>query len=310
MYSYNGATPQPYYYRRNLQGDVIAIYDANGTRTVEYAYDAFGKCTVKYSTISDLAYNNPIRYRGYYFDHETGLYYLNARYYNPQWRRFISPDDTAYLDPESVNGLNLYVYCNNDPVNNIDPSGHEWYNPLTWDWGEIVKGVGLIITGVGAIAVGIVTLPYGGWISAVAGITILAGGGTALFGLSDVGEGITDYNVIQEAVFMGNENAYNLTENIFMYTAIAGTAICGLYGATHTTFSSARSTPRTGNPHSGYYNRKFNTLTYYGKNGEMKYSMHLFDKGHQWIHWHTELPHSKPINNFLAFVWEMLSGGV
>lgn len=67
---------------------------------------------------------NPIRYRGYYFDRETGLYYLNARYYSPEWRRFISPDDTAYLDPESVNGLNLYAYCNNDPVNYADPSGH------------------------------------------------------------------------------------------------------------------------------------------------------------------------------------------
>ena len=50
--------------------------------------------------------------------------------------------------------------------------------------------------------------------------------------------------------------------------------------------------------------------TYYGKNREMKYSMHLFNKGHQWIHWHTELPHSKPINNFLKFIWKMISGGI
>ena len=57
---------------------------------------------------------NPFRYRGYYYDEDTGLYYLNARYYSPVWRRFISPDDTAYLDPESVNGLNLYAYCNKD----------------------------------------------------------------------------------------------------------------------------------------------------------------------------------------------------
>ena len=66
---------------------------------------------------------NEIAGRGYYSDDETGLYYLNARYYNPQWRRFISPDDTVYLDPETVNGLNLYCYCNNDPVNHVDPSG-------------------------------------------------------------------------------------------------------------------------------------------------------------------------------------------
>ncbi len=193
---------------------------------------------------------------------------------------------------------------------NIDPSGHAWYNPLTWDWGEIAKGVGLVITGVAAIAVGVVTLPYGGWIAAVAGVTILAGGGTALFGLSDIGEGITDYNVIQEAVFMGNEDAYNLAEDIFMYTAIVGTAICGVYGATHTTISANRSTPQFNKkPHSALYNKQSKVLTYYGKNKQMKYSVGFFERGHQWNHWHTEMKHSKPINNFLRFVWEMAKKG-
>ena len=75
-----------------------------------------------------LAIANPIRYRGYYYDTDIGLYYLNARYYNPQLRRFISPDDTAYLNPENANGLNLYAYCYNDPVNYADPSGN---GPIT-----------------------------------------------------------------------------------------------------------------------------------------------------------------------------------
>lgn len=113
-----------YYYHRNLQGDVIAIYNTNGEKIVEYAYDAWGNCTLIYAEDLGFANANPIRYRGYYFDRETGLYYLNARYYSPEWRRFISPDDTGYLDPESANGLNLYAYCNNDPVNYADPSGH------------------------------------------------------------------------------------------------------------------------------------------------------------------------------------------
>ena len=129
-YTENG-TSSLYYFHRNLQGDVVAIYDNAGTKRVQYNYDAFGNCTVaripnenNYDTTDyALATVNPIRYRGYYFDQETGWYFLNARYYSPEWRRFISPDDTAYLDPKNVNGLNLYCYCNNDPVNYCDPSG-------------------------------------------------------------------------------------------------------------------------------------------------------------------------------------------
>ena len=124
LYNVNNAGAIPYYYRRNAQGDVVAIYDADGNRKVEYAYDAFGNCSVIYSASNTLAARNPIRYRGYYYDRETKLYYLNSRYYNPEWRRFISPDSPDYLDPETPNGLNLYAYCNNDPVNYRDPSGH------------------------------------------------------------------------------------------------------------------------------------------------------------------------------------------
>ena len=123
MYGYNTTALQPYYYQRNLQGDVVAIRNTSGNKVAEYAYDAWGNCTVVSSTNATLAYYNPIRYRGYYLDRETGFYYLNARYYNPEWRRFISHDDTSYLDPENFSGLNLYAYCYNDPVNYADPSG-------------------------------------------------------------------------------------------------------------------------------------------------------------------------------------------
>jgi len=64
---------------------------------------------------------NPFRYRSYYYDTESGLYYLNARYYNPEWGRFISPDPV--LDTSSAVGCNLFTYCGNDPVNKIDPTG-------------------------------------------------------------------------------------------------------------------------------------------------------------------------------------------
>ena len=141
LFAKNGATPAAYFYRKNLQGDVTAIYNESGNKVGEYAYDAWGNCTVLSGAATDVVRYNPIRYRGYYYDIETGLYYLNARYYNPQWRRFISPDDTSYLDPETPNGLNLYAYCNNDPVNYVDPSGN-----------SVILTTALILMGIGVAA--------------------------------------------------------------------------------------------------------------------------------------------------------------
>ena len=119
-----GSTEETFYFDKNIKGDVIALYNSSGTKVASYIYDAWGNCTTKTLVSNNFSTYNPIRYRGYYYDRETGLYYLNVRYYNPEWRRFISPDDTAYLDPETPNGLNLYAYCNNDSVNYSDPSGH------------------------------------------------------------------------------------------------------------------------------------------------------------------------------------------
>ena len=117
MYTRNGATPQAYYYQRNLQGDIVRIYNTSGAKVVEYSYDAWGNCTIKSTTTNyPLANANPIRYRGYYYDEDTNLYYLNSRYYSPEWRRFISPADASTLDPHTVNGLNLYVYASNNPI--------------------------------------------------------------------------------------------------------------------------------------------------------------------------------------------------
>ena len=112
-----------YYYQKNIQGDILRIFDKNGNLKAEYSYDAWGKCTIK-TNVSGIAAINPFRYRGYYLDDETGLYYLNARYYDPEIGRFISPDSIDYLDPESINGLNIYVYCGNNPIMYVDPNGN------------------------------------------------------------------------------------------------------------------------------------------------------------------------------------------
>ena len=105
-----------------IQGDVVGVYNSSGTKLVTFKYDAYGNCTV--SGDANFAQWCKIRYRGYYFDTETGFYWVQTRYYNPEWCRWISPDTLDYLDPETSHGLNLYTYCGNDPVNFTDPSGH------------------------------------------------------------------------------------------------------------------------------------------------------------------------------------------
>ena len=111
-----GTTANTYYFQRNLQGDVVAIYDTNGVLKAKYLYDIWGNCTISGETTSyDVANANPIRYRGYYYDDDTGLYYCDARYYSPKWRIFISPAVSG-IDPSIVNGLNTYVYANNNPI--------------------------------------------------------------------------------------------------------------------------------------------------------------------------------------------------
>lgn len=116
---YNNKT---YYFRKNIFGDVERIYNDNGTVVGRYSYSAFGECEIKLDT-DNIASLNPIRYRGYYFDDELGLYYLQSRYYDLEIGRFIFPDSIEYLNPDSINGLNLYAYCSNNPVMNIDPNG-------------------------------------------------------------------------------------------------------------------------------------------------------------------------------------------
>lgn len=111
-FNYNGTD---YYYQKNIFGDILKIYDGTGKVYGEYSYTAWGKSSIK-TNVNGIGEINPFRYRGYYYDEEISLYYLNARYYDPEIGRFISADRIEYLSPESINGLNLYTYCGNNPV--------------------------------------------------------------------------------------------------------------------------------------------------------------------------------------------------
>jgi len=147
---YNGAT---YYYILSLQGDVVAILDSSGVCVVEYTYDAWGRLLTTTGSMSGtLGLHNPLRYRSYVYDQETGLYYLQSRYYNPELCRFISADSISYLGADgTITSYNLFAYCGNNPVMGYDPTGH-------WDWnlfGKILVTTVIVagcLTGVGAIA--------------------------------------------------------------------------------------------------------------------------------------------------------------
>ncbi len=101
-----------------MQSNIIDIINENGTFVVKYLCSAYGKmCDITGLEASTIGIINPFRYKGYYYDEETKLYYLTSRYYDPEVGRFITPDSINRLDPKSITGLNLYAYCVNDPMN-------------------------------------------------------------------------------------------------------------------------------------------------------------------------------------------------
>lgn len=138
-----------YYFRKNIFGDIVEVYDSGCYPLVTYAYDAFGNATVKVHPINDrYAQLNPFRYRGYYWDDELELYYVQKRYYDPEIGRFIYPDSIENINPNAIFGLNLYAYCNNNPIMNIDPTGKDWNS----FWGWMVSAI-IAVAAIAAIVV-------------------------------------------------------------------------------------------------------------------------------------------------------------
>lgn len=120
-----------YFYLRNAQGDVTGLVDSAGTKVVSYAYDPWGKTWDASGMLaSTLGTFNPLRYRGYVYDTETGLYYLNSRYYNPTWGRFINADSLVTTDTSNPKSANVFSHCENNPVNMADSSGLSPYSVL------------------------------------------------------------------------------------------------------------------------------------------------------------------------------------
>lgn len=118
-----------YFYVRNLQNDVIALVDEDGNEVVHYTYDSWGKILSITGSLKDtVGQQNPFRYRGYFYDTETGMYYLKSRYYDPELRRFISADVIAVTNTslETLHNQNLYAYCDGNPLTRKDDDGGIW----------------------------------------------------------------------------------------------------------------------------------------------------------------------------------------
>ena len=120
---------------------------ANGVMQAEYVYSPWGEII---SAEGDLAEINPLRYRGYYYDSETGFYYLRSRYYDPENHRFINADTYASTDSGDAIACNMFAYCGNNPVLNLDPTGE-------WSWKGFLAGIATVAVGVAAVALTVVT---------------------------------------------------------------------------------------------------------------------------------------------------------
>lgn len=157
-----------YYFRKNLQGDIIGILDVNGKEIAGYVYDAWGNHAVlylnkvnnkeQYSDVDEAAFDenyaknktiaelNPFRYRGYYYDIETQLYYLQTRYYDPEIGRFINADDVEILLAKESDNNNLFNYCQGDPINRLDREG-KFFFTITISLSTVLWGIAAIVAG-------------------------------------------------------------------------------------------------------------------------------------------------------------------
>ena len=237
-YSSNGGESfYVYYYGVNAQGDVEKIF---GFTTNEetgkeeeyiygyYTYDAWGNVTAHTRSggtpsTTSIVYRNPIRYRGYVYDNETGWYYLQSRYYDPANHRFINADSYASTDSTDPISCNMFAYCGNNPVNRIDPTGEAW-----WEWAlaavvVAVAAVAVVVTAGGAAAgMAAVAAVASGTAASSTAATVAAG----VFIGSSVGLATSAYEAASTSRSL-DEFADQGTNGLF--STIAGGAIGGTY---------------------------------------------------------------------------------
>ena len=182
-----------YFYITNLQGDVIGLVDSTGAIQVQYTYDAWGNIlSISGAKADTLGTLNPLRYRGYVYDNETGLYYVSSRYYDPEIGRWINADSVIAGIGENVLGYNMFAYCFNNPVNMSDPTGN---------WPKWLSGALNVVGGALQVAAGAAlgaTVGWTGFGAVAAGFLIVNGTATAAQGVGQIVNHVTNSNVMRE----------------------------------------------------------------------------------------------------------------
>ena len=214
----NGADTE-YFYVKNLQGDILKVITATGTEAAAYTYDAWGKLL---TSTGDMADVNPLRYRGYYYDTETGLYYLQSRYYNPEVSRFISSDEVTSTG-QGILGTNMFAYCLNNPSCVGDTEGKFGNWLIGGVVGAAVGAVSALIKGENVLA----GAAQGAVSGAIAGagvdiaVSIVATGGVAAIGIAFVSGAIGSVaGEVTSAIISGKK--FNMDAGVIKRAIISG----------------------------------------------------------------------------------------
>ena len=233
-------TTETYLYEKNLQGDVVSVYSEAGVKLISYAYDAWGNANISFhnGVENTNATNNPFTYRGYYFDQDLGLYYLQSRYYDAKVGRFISADEIAVItaSPSALTDKNLYAYCDNNPVMRGDDGGEFWNYIIGGLVGAVAGGVVAAIStynpqdkSVDWASIGINVLA-----GAINGIVAASGLGMfAQAGISAVVSGACSFADQAQAKGLKNINGLDVASSaaIGFVTSVVGTAAGKLIGS-------------------------------------------------------------------------------
>ena len=253
LISIEGSDVQVYWYLINAVGDVIGLLNSTQQIVATYRYDPYERIIDEWiNPTDDIGTINPLRYRGYYYDSETGFYYLQSRYYDPEIGRFISNDSFATTDRHDLLSCNMFAYCLNDPVNRIDEGGEL----SVWATTGLIVGTVFCGAAVTVLTCGVGTATLAGTIAVGAAKGTLIGvvTGTAL----GAGVGYVSTGTL-EGMVTG-------TTIGFSAGAVAGAAVGGsIAGVNYGTFSSPSKLVEHFTKHGGEFGGLYSNAKEYAK---------------------------------------------